>query len=320
MLLTRSSGFSLLDIVQNDPKDLTIYFGGKRGRKIRDNYLAMTHKVTLPNGEQVTKPVIEGLNHDSHSHTFRDERGLLFSTQFAQPALTLMEMAELEDLRSKGLVQENGTFAGHSLGEYSALGAFTSFMPIEGLLNLVFYRGLTMQTAMRRDQSGRTDFSMVAVNPSRVSKSRVYVQMANGGYQLLTSVPGFTQKRFEAVVQLIGFETHLLLEVVNYNVEQQQYVCAGHVSPVYLLSQFSNPISQVYIASCAVDTERSLQPTITPLTSRTIHCERASWGHPSARTGVASPFHSDYPEARGCYHSFERDRRPFSLDLLTRRN
>ena len=133
----------------------------------------MTRKTMLPNGKEITKPAIEGLTPKSPSYTFRDERGLLFSTQFAQPALTLMEMAELEHLRSKGLVQERALFAGHSLGEYSALGAFTTFMPVEELLNLVFYRGLIMQTAMQRDQSGRTDFSMVAVNPSRVGRSKL---------------------------------------------------------------------------------------------------------------------------------------------------
>ncbi len=173
------SGFSLLDIVRNDPKTLTVYFGGKRGRKIRDNYLAMTHKVILSNGKEAEKPIIKGLTPDSHSYTFRDERGLLFSTQFAQPALVLMELAELEHLRSVGLVQENAVFAGHSLGEYSALGACTSFMSTEDLLSLVFYRGLTMQLSMTRDELGRTDFSMVAVNPSRVGRSKHAMKYIN---------------------------------------------------------------------------------------------------------------------------------------------
>lgn len=165
------AGFSLLDIVRDDPKTITVYFGGRRGRKFRDNYLAMTHMVTLSNGEQVEKPIIEGLTPKSTSHTFRDERGLLFSTQFAQPALTLMELAEFEHLRCNGSIQGHAVFAGHSLGEYSALGALTSFMSLEELLNIVFYRGLTMQTAMKRDEFGRTEFSMVAVNPSRVGRS-----------------------------------------------------------------------------------------------------------------------------------------------------
>ena len=118
----------------------------------------------------VNEPIIKGLDTTSPSYTFHDPRGLLYSTQFAQPAITLMEMAAYQDLSSKGLVQASAPFAGHSLGEYSALGALAKIMPMESMLSLVFYRGLAMQVAMERDDQGRTDFSMVAVNPSRVAK------------------------------------------------------------------------------------------------------------------------------------------------------
>ena len=41
---------------------------------------------------------------------------------------------------------------------------------------------------------------------------------------------GFDEASLKILVQHIASKTELLLEVVNYNVEQQQYVCAGHVS------------------------------------------------------------------------------------------
>lgn len=41
---------------------------------------------------------------------------------------------------------------------------------------------------------------------------------------------GFDQASLKMLVHHIALKTELLLEVVNYNVEQQQYVCAGHVS------------------------------------------------------------------------------------------
>jgi len=44
-------------------------------------------------------------------------------------------------------------------------------MPIESLVSVVFYRGLTMQVAVERDAQGRSNYSMIAVNPSRVSKT-----------------------------------------------------------------------------------------------------------------------------------------------------
>ena len=168
--LTYLLGFSLLDLVRNDPKKMTIYFGGSTGRKIRSNYLAMTRKA-LRNGQEVAVPVIDGLTPESESYTFQDPRGLLFSTQFAQPAISLMNLAEMASLKSRGLVPQDLQFAGHSLGEYSALAGCAEFMSLESLLSLTFYRGLMMQESMERDAAGNTDFSMVAVNPSRVGKS-----------------------------------------------------------------------------------------------------------------------------------------------------
>ena len=57
------------------------------------------------------------------------------------------------------------------MGEYSALAALAEVMPIESLVSVVFYRGLTMQVAVERDTEGRSNYSMIAVNPSRISKS-----------------------------------------------------------------------------------------------------------------------------------------------------
>lgn len=40
-------------------------------------------------------------------------------------------------------------------------------------MTLVFYRGLKMQNALQRDFEGKTDYSMVAVDPSRISKGEL---------------------------------------------------------------------------------------------------------------------------------------------------
>ena len=84
-------------------------------------------------------------------------------------------------------------------------------MPIESLVSVVFYRGLTMQVAVERDTEGRSNYSMIAVNPSRISKT-------------------FNEQALQYVVDNIAEETKWLLEVVIYNVINQQYVCAGDVS------------------------------------------------------------------------------------------
>ncbi|KAL9614499.1 MAG: hypothetical protein Q9167_001027 [Letrouitia subvulpina] len=226
--LHESYGFSIIDIVRNDPKSLTIYFGGAKGREIRNNYLAMVIERVHPNGQVIQEPIVKGLTSTSQSYTFSDPRGLLYSTQFAQPALVLMEMAAFVDLKSKGLIQEGAPYAGHSLGEYSALGALACVMPMESLVSLVFYRGLTMQVAMERDREGRTAYSMVAVNPSRVNKT-------------------FNQASLETVVKMVSKEAGRLLEIVNFNVDGRQYVCAGHLRALWTLTQVLNTQSQRHV-------------------------------------------------------------------------
>ena len=82
-----------------------------------------------------------------------------------------MQKALFDDMRDKGFVPEGSKFAGHSLGEYSALAAMANTVPLEQLLSIVFYRGLSMQVAVDRDENGRSEYAMLAVNPSRISKS-----------------------------------------------------------------------------------------------------------------------------------------------------
>lgn len=130
----------------------------------------MTKKSLLSSANVKDEPILKGLTVKSTSYTFSYPKGLLLSTQFSQPALALMEMVEYEHLKAKGVIQSGAFFAGHSLGEYAALGACTTFMSFERLLALLFYRGLKMQNALQRDAQGRTDYSMVAADPSRVGK------------------------------------------------------------------------------------------------------------------------------------------------------
>jgi malonyl CoA-acyl carrier protein transacylase len=73
-------------------------------------------------------------------------------------------------------------------------------LPIAALVDVVFYRGLTMQRAVERDEHNRSNYAMCAVNPSRISKS-------------------FNDAALREVVDSIAQSTNLLLEIVNYNVE-----------------------------------------------------------------------------------------------------
>lgn len=141
-------GFSIIDIVRNNPKELTVYFGGPKGKAIRQNYLNMVYEQVDANGASKVIPIFKGIDENSTFYKFVSPTGLLSATQFTQPALTLMEKAAFEDMKAKGLVQSDCLFAGHSLGEYSALAAIGDVLPIESLVDIVFYRGLTMQVAV----------------------------------------------------------------------------------------------------------------------------------------------------------------------------
>ena len=173
--------------------------------------MSMTFESVNADGSIKSEKIFKEVNENTTSYTYRSPTGLLSATQFTQPALTLMEKASFEDMQSKGLVQRDSSFAGHSLGEYSALAALAEVMPIESLVSVVFYRGLTMQVAVERDATGRSNYSMCAVNPSRISKT-------------------FNEQALQYVVENIAEETGWLLEIVNYNVANMQYVCAGDVS------------------------------------------------------------------------------------------
>jgi len=56
--------------------------------------------------------------------------------------------AAFDSMMHQGLVRENSAFAGHSLGEYAALAAIGQVLPIEALVDVVFYRGMTMQVGL----------------------------------------------------------------------------------------------------------------------------------------------------------------------------
>lgn len=202
---------------------MTIHFGGASGRRIRANYLSILNDAAR--GEHAASvrasTMFQVLSAPRcSSYTFRSHLGLLSATQFTQPALTIMEVARFADLKAKGLVPPTKggdvQFAGHSLGEYGALASLggENFMPVEKLAAITFVRGLTMQMAVARDErSGRSDFSMCAINPSKVSKGK----------------DRFDEQALKRVVEAIVSESGWLLEVVNYNIAGMQYICAGHV-------------------------------------------------------------------------------------------
>jgi malonyl CoA-acyl carrier protein transacylase len=162
--------------------------------------MEMTYDTTDKDGNIKSLPLFADINVRTLQHTFTHPKGLLFATQFAQIALVIMSRAAFEDLRSKGFVQPDAAFAGHSLGEFSALASVADILPNSSLVDVVFYRGLTMQRAVERDEQSRSNYAMCAVNPGRVGKT-------------------FDDAALREVVDTISNVRDCLLEIVNFNVE-----------------------------------------------------------------------------------------------------
>jgi fatty acid synthase subunit alpha len=184
---------------KHNPKDKTIHFGGIKGQAIRQRYIDMTFDTLNKDGNVKTLPLFTDINVRTQHYMFSHPNGLLFATQFAQIALVVTEKATFDDMCSKGLIQRDSAFAGHSLGEYSALASIADVLPISSLVGVVFYHGIMMQSVVERDLQDRSNYAVCAVNPSRISKT------------------------FEAalceVVEIVGTRTGALLEIVNYNID-----------------------------------------------------------------------------------------------------
>lgn len=227
--------------MKNNPKELTIHFGGKRGQKTRDNYMAMEYQTVDEDGFMQSRKMF-AITENTTSYTYRTPAGLLSATQFTQPALTLMEKARFEDMKSRGLVNSDSTFAGHSLGEYGSLSACTDMMSVETLVSIVFFRGMTMQVAVERDASGRSPYSMLAVNPSRVSSN-------------------CDEASLLWLVSQIAKATGWLIEVVNYNIADMQYVCAGDIRALEVLGNVCSIIKKLGLELPTIIPDTEAAPT-----------------------------------------------------------
>ncbi|KAJ2765939.1 fatty acid synthase alpha subunit Lsd1, partial [Coemansia nantahalensis] len=208
-------GFSLLEIVRDNPKECTVHFGGTEGARIRRNYAQFMRHVDAPDGGFKQVPLFD-IAPTARCLTFNSPTGLLNSTQFAQPAIMLFDLASVAEMRDRGVYVEDAITAGHSLGEYGAVSSI-GFTTPEDIVDVTFIRGATMQATVERDADFNSDFAMVAVNPTRVHR--------DFGEDGLAHVIDELRERGGGK----------LLEIVNYNVQQFQYVVAGTRAQLALL-------------------------------------------------------------------------------------
>ncbi|KAB8228833.1 uncharacterized protein BDW43DRAFT_322804 [Aspergillus alliaceus] len=277
-------GWSLLEIVKNNPKSLTVHFGGKKGRAIRENYLSMVTTMTLPDGSTTQRPILP-LTSKSTSYTFSDPRGLLFATMFTQPAILVLEAATFAVLKAKGYVQEGSMYGGHSLGELGALSALLEGASNWSIAQIAFYRGLIMDTSATAGPKDGPSFGMVAINPTRVGKD-------------------FTPDDLFRIVRAISAESGQLLEVANFNIEGEQYVCTGSIPNLYVLGKVLDLIAHGdYLLQCVTEQEPPESPHgIHGVITGLLHESRTLPGPIKLQRGAATiplqgidlPFHSSH--------------------------
>ena len=198
-------------------------------------------------------------------------------------------------MKSRGVVQTDAPFAGHSLGEYGVLSSMAEFMPFESMLDVIFYRGLAMSDAVERDASGQTDFSMMAVSPARV-----------GSF--------LTEAALRRITETIAQESGKLLEIVNFNIEGEQYVCAGHLHNLAALTSILDDLAtSPSAASLFIDAGIDLTSTFTSASADSLletiqsHIPRTTSPNSSSKklelkrgkatiplSGIDVPFHSSH--------------------------
>lgn len=140
--------------------------------------------------------------------------GLLSSTQFAQPITLMVELAQFMKAKQNGFISDSCLFSGHSLGEYISLSIFSNVFDYDEVLELVYIRGMIMNQSVTRDVNGHTNYRMAAINPKRDNK---------------------TFKDIENIITEINKSESL--QVVNYNVENTQYIVAGTIKGLNMLKQ-----------------------------------------------------------------------------------
>ncbi|KAJ2745837.1 fatty acid synthase alpha subunit Lsd1 [Coemansia sp. BCRC 34301] len=180
--------------------------GGHKGKKLKCSYMSPMR--SCGRGKSNSIPLFPEITLDSSSYTYGSPTGLLNLTQFTQVALVTFAVAAVADMSARSLVQKGATFAAHSLGEYAYLAAIGNLFALEDILDVVFYRGLLIQSAAERDTRGSSQFDMVAVDPSRL------------GHAIDEGVLALS-------VKCTREHCKELLEVVNYNVRSSQYVVAA---------------------------------------------------------------------------------------------
>jgi fatty acid synthase subunit beta len=148
---------------------------------------------------------------------------------------------------------------------------------------------MTMQVAVPRDAAGRSDYGMVAVNPIRVTST-------------------FNEQALRFVIDSIARRSNNLLEIVNFNVENVQYVAAGELVNLDVLRLVLNKIKSLnvnFVELVRTKTISEIEDLLDGMVDEALVNARArkeATGYLTPERGVATiplagidvPFHSSF--------------------------
>ncbi|MCT1628610.1 DUF1729 domain-containing protein [Corynebacterium sanguinis] len=154
---------------------------------------------------------------------FKHPNGVLHLTQFTQVALAVVAYAQTERLRDANALATGAMFAGHSLGEYTALASLGGIFDLEAVIDIVYSRGSAMGSLVPRDAEGNSDYGMGALRPNMIGVA-----------------PGDVVDYVASVAHAAGE----FLEIVNYNISGQQYSVAGTKRGLAALAQAANGVRE----------------------------------------------------------------------------
>ncbi len=152
--------------------------------------------------------------------TYRHPAGVLHLTQFTQVAMATLAAATVAEMREAGVFDPDAAVAGHSVGEYNALGASNGVLTLEGAIELVFARGQGMHGLVPRDAAGNSDYRLAVIRPHLARLSHAQA---------------------EELVAAVAADTGELCEIVNHNLRGKQYAVAGTLGSLAELERRIGP-------------------------------------------------------------------------------
>lgn len=149
------------------------------------------------------------------STVLRHPKGVLNLTQFTQVALAVVAYAQTARLEENDLVVPASFYAGHSLGEYTALASCAKIFDLEAVIDVVYSRGSAMHALVPRDAQGRSNYRLGALRPNQC---------------------GVSADEVTDYVASVAKASGEFIEIVNYNLDGQQYAVAGTVAGLAALN------------------------------------------------------------------------------------